>query len=139
MFTTKKLGIYPQPAGATTRDGRMVVIYRTDAPGHFCIHGVVMHGDGGWTPATWTSNGSLSPGCTRGLDLVQPEPPRFRHERWVNVWREGGIGDFFDTKQEADEWALRPDGISDPDRIACIRIVIEGQEGDGLTTDGEGA
>ncbi len=67
-----------------------------------------------------------------GLDLVNIHES-FRREVWVNVYpmteqsRCGaeGIGETFKTKDMADQRALE-------NRLACVRIVIEGNEGDGL-------
>jgi hypothetical protein len=56
-------------------------------------------------------------------DIIEVRP---RHKRtvWVNVYDETTSGDY-ETKEEADKNA-------DKDRIACIKVELDFEEGEGL-------
>lgn len=107
----------------TTRDGRKVTLYCVDVPGGWPVHGRV--GDGG-NPTAWRENGFRETHREGDFDLIQPPPPPkpFKLEFWANVYP-GGITGMYDTKVVADALAW-------PRRIACVRVVVEGHEGDGL-------
>ena len=105
----------------TTRDGRKVTLYCVDAPGDWPVHGRINDQQ---TAASWRKNGGYYENTYgTALDLVHP-PRRFKYERWVNVYEDGSTP-ISKTKIDAD-WA------SGAGRIACIRIVVEGEEGEGL-------
>ena len=105
----------------TTRDGRKVTLYCIDAPGHWPVHGRVENHD---SPCGWTHEGYFfSSAAGISLDLIQL-PRRFKYEREANVTREGGLF-LYSTKEDASRLALSS-------RIACIKIVVEGEEGEGL-------
>lgn len=127
MIDISKLGIHPAPSGVQTRDGIAVRIYATDADGMYPIHGAILFNDR-WEVRTWTADGRYDAHCGTNalyLDLI-PTPVRFRHERWVNVYANGLTGLVSPSRDDADR-------ISDSkDRIACIRIIIEGTAGDGI-------
>lgn len=53
------------------------------------------------------------------------QPRRIVRDAWINVYRED-FGDLVHkTKEDADACAA-------PSRIACVRVVIDCQEGEGL-------
>lgn len=95
----------------TTRDGCAVVIYCTDAPGIFPIHGRI---DGGACPSCWGSDGRRYPGEEREFDLINVPPPK--RVIYRNFY---GLGSAYTSRAEADAAAA-------PGRIACVRIE-EGQ------------
>ena len=70
-----------------TRDGCDVVIYCTDAPGHWPIHGRV---DGLPAPCCWRVDGTYSPVgfSSVGLNLSNYDlvNAKQRKEAWVNVY-----------------------------------------------------
>jgi hypothetical protein len=116
----------------TTRDGRAVRIYATDGAFIYPVHGAIRNDDGSWVARAWKIDG------TWGLekdnrDLIEA-PRKFRLEGWVNVNQQSNdaseayIGGMYRHRNEADGHAMLR-------RIACVRIVIEGAEGDGLTTN----
>lgn len=106
----------------TTRDGRKVVLYCVDAPGEWPVHGRI---DGKQTPTTWKNNGGYYENVYGTLlDLIQP-PRRFKYERWVNVYANPILGFHYTTKESADLHS----GFA---RIACVKVVVEGEEGEGL-------
>ena len=106
----------------TTRDGRKVTLYCVDAPGSYPVHGRV---EGDDEPYGWRKNGDFwSSGMESKLNLIQP-PRRFRYEQWVNVYHVPNLGARHLTKEDAD----RHSGSA---RIACVKVIIEGEEGEGL-------
>ena len=105
-----------------TRDGREVRIYAVDGGGDWPVHGAYMHGDT-WRIISWTAEGSVYSHKT-DTDLIEV-PPRIKRKVWVNVYRTmSGIGAHY-SKDQADEAAFL-------DRIACVEIDIDVEEGHGL-------
>jgi hypothetical protein len=56
--------------------------------------------------------------------IIRRKPKAFKYTRWANVYPDG-VGWMYSTRHESDFNANR-------NRIACIEVVIEGKEGDGL-------
>jgi hypothetical protein len=108
-----------------TRDGREVRIYAVDGALPYSVHGAVKHGDS-WISKDWADNGGfLTPHCeTDPLDLIEVRP-RIQREVWVNVYQLG-TSPGYASKTLAD---LRAVGS---DRIACVRLTIDCEEGEGL-------
>ena len=104
-----------------TRDGREVRIYATDGGGSYPVHGAICQ-DGGWKSNTWNSDGSWTSGQCRA-DLIEVKP-RIKYERWVNVYPDNAISSS-KTREEADRNAIW-------NRIACVKIAIDCEEGEGL-------
>ena len=106
-----------------TRDGREVRIYATDGGSRYSIHGAVSMDDG-WFPRQWTINGELSQGrlVPSDHDLIEFRP---RHKRtvWVNAYADD-TNSVYRTKERADgDKHLR---------IACIKVDLDFEEGEGL-------
>jgi hypothetical protein len=111
-----------------TRDGCEVRIYAVDGGGRFPVHGAVKLDDGTWRQEEWTLTGSYNgekDGHTlpNALDLIEVKP-RIQREVWVNVYR-CGAAFAYESKDVADE------GEGEP-RIACVKVVIDCEEGEGL-------
>ncbi|WP_374633984.1 hypothetical protein [Ferrovibrio sp.] len=105
----------------TTRDGCKVVLYCVDAPGEWPVHGRIEEAPG---PSCWRRDGTYQTTETKNnCDLIQA-PRRFKYERWVNVYADGSTP-ISKTRADAD-WA------ASPCRIACVKVIIEGEEGEGL-------
>jgi len=107
-----------------TRDGREVRIYATDGGGRNPIHGSIKDEDG-WIFQVWPKSGRyINEDEDYRIDLIEVRP---RHKRtvWLNVY--GGDWDAYtaESKKDADKNA------SD-DRIACIKVELDFQEGEGL-------
>ena len=109
-----------------TRDGREVRIYATDGEHGELIHGAIKDKEYGWQSKLWFANGHYHDDEESPLDLIEGRP---RHKRtvWVNVYEDMLID--YTTKEEADEEALNPPQIQ---RIACIKIDLDFEEGEGL-------
>jgi len=106
-----------------TRDGREVRIYAVDVKDEWPVHGAVRNEDG-WHPVAWMRDGRWSYQDTL-TDIIEVKP-RIKREVWVNVYP-GGIVDVLRySKKDADDDAA-------PGRIACVRLTIDCEEGEGLT------
>lgn len=106
----------------TTRSGLPVEIYVTDRGGVYPVHGVVLEGDT-WCPRSWTSEGNLIAGHLTDFDLIEVKP-RIQLTAWINVYDWGEFAIHY-SREDADEYAS-------PQRIACIEIKIDYEEGEGL-------
>ena len=101
-----------------TRDGREVRIYATDGCGEFQIHGAIKT-DIGWSCSEWKLNGQSYVNRSGPNDLIEVRP---RHKRtvWLHVWNGG-------TVCATEESYYVPAG-----RIACIKVELDFEEGEGL-------
>ena len=105
-----------------TRDGREVRIYATDGVGTHTVHGAIKT-EQGWRSQLWRDDGYFVPYATDN-DLIEVRP-RIKREVWVNVYRNGVDDELWFTKEVADQQALTS-------RIACVRLTIDCEEGEGL-------
>ena len=103
-----------------TRDGREVRIYATDGNGHKPIHGAIREGES-WVAYTWLYDGVAALDCNSLIEVK----PRIKREVWVNVYPNGVDDELWFTKALADQQAL-------PRRIACVKLTIDCEEGEGL-------
>ncbi len=109
-----------------TRDGREVRIYATDGYGVHPIHGSIRARSGdGWIACMWSLSGAW---CLNSEehdnDLIEVKP-RIQREVWLNVYPSGIQHCTHDTKELADKNCCS-------DRIACVKITIDCEEGEGL-------
>jgi hypothetical protein len=107
-----------------TRDGLEVRIYATDGGGDYPIHGA-MKMDDGWYDETWASNGRYESSriIPYDSDLVEVKP-RIKRTYWLNI-DEDGYAQARKTKEQADLAAYK-------NRLACVKIEIDCEEGHGL-------
>jgi hypothetical protein len=106
-----------------TRDGREVRIYATDGTDDQGIHGAVKDGNG-WTIAAWYGDGVHARSSRNGpRDLIEVRP---RHKRtvWLNVYGRPDDVTAYNDKWKADQ-SVSP-------RIACIKVDLDFEEGEGL-------
>jgi len=108
-----------------TRDGREVRIYATDGVGLKSVHGAYfdVHTQG-WASLAWTDYGSVDAYKTiQPLDLIEVRP---RHKRtvWLNVYGIPSDVTAYNNKWKADQ-SVSP-------RIACIKVELDFEEGEGL-------
>ena len=103
-----------------TRDGREVRIYAVDGSGSVPVHGAIKN-TYGWEPYQWIKDGRSY--LKDGPDDLIEVKPRVKREVWVNVY----------PHMEA-IWARREDAeeAGGDDRIACVKLVIDCEEGEGL-------
>ena len=102
-----------------TRDGREVRIYATDGWSASPVHGAIKV-EGEWRSSCWSVRGIHH--TDRAYDLVEVRP---RHKRtvWVTVYP-------MNRYQISDE-NIQCD-IYPPKRIACIKVELDFEEGEGL-------
>ena len=107
-----------------TRDGREVRIYATDGGGDHSVHAAIKNPDG-WKGVQFQADGTWCEVETP-LDLIEVKP-RIKREVWVNVYpEESGMNTHaHDCKKAANDCA-------GPDRIACVKLTIDCEEGTGL-------
>jgi len=102
-----------------TRDGREVRIYATDHIGVYPAMGAIKT-EKGWIHNYWHLDGK--DGVDETNDLIEIKP-RIKREYWVNVYEQGVT--FHPEKVYADQPAYSA-------RIACVKVVIDCEEGEGL-------
>jgi hypothetical protein len=102
-----------------TRNGREVRIYATDGWSASPVHGAIKV-EGEWRFSCWSARGIHH--TDRAYDLVEVSP---RHKRtvWVTVYP-------MNRYQISDE-NIQCD-IYPPKRIACIKVELDFEEGEGL-------
>ena len=105
-----------------TSHGREVRIYATDAGGEYPIHGAVLV-DGIWFPMRWCEHLFSDPDMDFGGVLIEVKP-RIQREYWVNLHKDYMIIPY-PSKESADEHAMKS-------RLACVKITIDCEEGEGL-------
>ena len=106
-----------------TRDGREVRIYAVDGRKDEEVHGAFLR-KGEWTPCSWNKRGLWCDGGIDTHDLIEVKP-RIQRELWVNVYPGPIVCELRHTKADADDDATRS-------RIACVKLVIDVEEGEGL-------
>jgi len=108
-----------------TRDGREVRLYATDGEYPCKIHGAFKTEKGEWRHAYWTSKGSFVLAGESDSDLIEMKP---RHKRavWLNLYPNDDSSPWaYKSKKEADQWGAET-------RIACIKVELDFEEGEGL-------
>jgi hypothetical protein len=110
-----------------TRDGREVRIYATDGGGPQPVHGAIS-GLNFWSTANWSKNGSYTVvyGQEHDNDLIEVRP---RHKRtvWLNVFHHNVMAFFTNEGAKSNGYG----------RIACIKVELDFEEGEGLNTSSE--
>lgn len=106
-----------------TRDGREVRIYAVDGTGNIAVHGAILNA-GKWVPRSWFEDGSFYQLSQTDEDLIEVRP-RIKREVWVNVYPSDRRYGCHSSRIGADEGGTA-------DRIACVKIVIDCEEGEGL-------
>jgi hypothetical protein len=119
----------------TTLRGMPVRIYATDAGGLFPVHGAIFN-DGMWNGMKWTEEGKThftTTSCmVNTVDDLAEVKPRIKRTFWTNIYG----GKYFDpdkvgqaiffSKEMADKFVIYAD------RVACVKVEIDVEEGEGL-------
>jgi len=108
-----------------TRDGREVRIYATDKGcGVASVHGAIKCQSNVWHVYSWSEDGISIFGQITDKDLIEVRP---RHKRtvWLNIYGSGIVPEACSAKERADFYA----GCN---RIACIKVELDFEEGEGL-------
>lgn len=108
-----------------TRDGREVRIYAVDGRLPDNIHGAAKC-IGGWEGYLWNGNTGRWLDHKESIhDLIEAKP-RIKRKVWVNVYAQEAWSDVVhQSKEQADSAAA-------PNRIACVKLTIDCEEGEGL-------
>jgi len=108
-----------------TRDGREVRIYAVDGGGIYPVHGAHLVGKYEWKSGCWTRDGDYQNQFTlTDNDLIEVRP-RIQREVWVNVYPKHVADVVHRDKATADTIAYE-------NRIACVKLVIDCEEEEGL-------
>jgi len=107
-----------------TRDGREVKVYAVDGGGSEPVHGAIKVGINRWDIFKWHADGSYLAKSGSDADLVEVKP-RIQISCWINVYPEGGLSISHKTKELAD-------AVGSTNRLACVEIKIDCEEGEGL-------
>ena len=106
-----------------TRDGREVRIYATDGGGRNPVHGSIKEEDG-WIFQVWPKSGRYFEDDDEDyrIDLIEVRP---RHKRtvWVTIYPMNR----YHISDENIQCDIYP-----PKRIACIKVELDFEEGEGL-------
>jgi len=105
-----------------TRSGSEVRLYATNCGGVYTVHGAFRSGES-WIVGSWLSNGEWYRGSVHELDLIEVKPRRIQREVWLNVYKDGVVCHL------SSEMATSHCGS---DRIACVKLTIDCEEGEGL-------
>jgi hypothetical protein len=109
-----------------TIEGKEVRIYSTDNGGNYPVHGAwrdEIHNE--WFIREWTAEGNqcITPRDTDPYNLVEVKP-RVQREYWANIYPDT-IPALHATRKRAEKCVM-------PGRIACVKVVIDCEEGEGL-------
>jgi len=113
-----------------TRSGLETRIFMYDNTGPCPIIGAIKHTDGRWQPAVWAEDGR---GSYREIELIEVKP-RVEAKAWFNVYKHANGTYYIGTSaRPSKEVADRNIGFGD--RVACVKITIDCEEGEGLTKE----
>lgn len=105
-----------------TKSGKEVRIYEISENGPFPVHGAIK-GTHWWEIESWTREGRVDHYMEREDDLVEVKP-RIKRTVWMNVYEDGAFS--FLQKENADL-------CTKLNRLACVPVEIDCEEGEGLT------
>ena len=101
-----------------TRDGREVRIYATDGHPSEPVHGAFQDYSCAWNSCMWRHDGSNVYG-KRDADLIEVKP-RIKRTVWLHVFKSGTVCATEDAYYEI------------TNRLACVKVEIDCEEGEGL-------
>jgi hypothetical protein len=108
-----------------TRDGREVRIYATDGHPLEPIHGAIRDYEDRWNAAIWQKDGS-NLYKSRDADLIEVRP-HIKRTVWLNVHVNRSVI-AHNYREEADNLFCKDVAP----RIACIKVDLDFEEGEGL-------
>jgi hypothetical protein len=111
-----------------TRDGREVRIYATDGGvGKSMVHGATLDEAPGWFPRVWYPDGSHIENDY--FDLIEVKP-RIKRTVWINVYENDLVAT--QTRVGADWCVMHHSRVAGLPRLACVKVEIDCEEGEGL-------
>jgi len=104
-----------------TRDGHQVRIYSTDGEIRNPVHGAILT-RWGWEHHCWGKDGTkwLEKTPEHFYDLIEVKP-RIKRTVWLNIYPD-----------HVKAWLSEHDAALSSKRIACVKVEIDCEEGDGL-------
>jgi hypothetical protein len=113
-----------------TRDGREVRIYATDGGGDYPVHGAALGSDG-WRQLMWLPSGKsyFENFDENPTDLIEVKP-RVKRTVWLNVYENDLVAS--QTRVGADWCVKHHSRVAGLPRLACVKVEIDCEEGEGL-------
>jgi hypothetical protein len=108
-----------------TRSGSEARIYATDAGGLYSVHGAWKSSSVEWISCSWTREGAEDEKWNCDSDLIEARP-RIKRTFWVNVRSDDVSPVHAHSKKE------HADRGAETNRIACVEVTIDCEEGEGL-------
>ena len=103
-----------------TRDGREVRIYATDGYPNKVIYGAIKYYGRIWAATFWQRDGRIFSDIETEDDLIEVKP-RIKRTVWLHVFRNGEV---LSTSEPPDHYITT--------RVACVKVEIDVEEGEGL-------
>ena len=97
---------------------------QADPLSKFAVQGAYKDNDYNWRCNAWSLHGKFTPNEMSIMDLIEVRP-RIQRKVWINVYPDRVSGNTHQTKEEADIYAKL-------DRVACLEITLDYEEGEGL-------
>lgn len=112
-----------------TRDGREVRILMTDGGDwQWPVIAAYKDRDGNWWPLHCTKDGRVTGSYNEDpRDLIEVKR-RIKRRVWVNVYRHDDGAEFVELHDRRDH----ADGSGGTARVACVKLTIDCEEGEGL-------
>ena len=89
------------------------------------IHGAFKSSLGFWNVDVWKKNGKYFPRNDLSMDLVEVKP-RIKRTYWFNIYEDPSYDIFaMGTREFIDNW-------DNPNRLACVKVEIDCEVGEGL-------
>jgi hypothetical protein len=105
-----------------TKNGHEVRLYAIDGAEPHSVHGAYFK-DGNWYSNTWRANGKIYDIAEQlDFNLIEVKQ-RIQRTVWANIYRSSIKA--FDSKDDAD-------ASSTYARIACVKVELDYEEGEGL-------
>lgn len=107
-----------------TRDGRAVRILATDLKGtNYPVLAVIANQAGVESAYTFSQRGNYGPDVQKHENDLVEVKPCIKRTVWLNVYPDCTL--LVEVKENVDKYAYR-------DRIACVKVEIDVEEGEGL-------
>ena len=105
-----------------TRDGKEAIIYSTCGSKPYVVHGAYKTVSG-WIACEWTAEGRQGDGGHEYINDLIEVKPRINRSVYLNVYQ--GLVQAHGSREDADASAAQQ-------RLACIKVEINCEEGEGL-------
>lgn len=108
-----------------TRDGREAKVFMVDGGSKFPVIAAYKDKDGRWWAQHYMQDGRIHEAYEDHRDLIEIRP-RIKQTVWLNLYKHNSVDvQAYHNKNFADRCAA-------DDRIACVKVEIDCEEGEGL-------